>query len=537
MEEHVSVLSRRCKRFSALPHIDWSRRDVKDAVIIFGTAIVGFIVVTQTELYEAIDAFLLKHDDWHLDDLIMISSIMSIALIIYGYRRIKDLSNMMYARGSAELEAHRLARHDALTGLPNRRFFGHTLEEALRDLKQGERAAILMLDLDGFKAVNDTLGHAEGDRALLAVGGMLSGLLHNATLARMGGDEFAIVVPQMESHESVAALARRIVAGFLEPFAIGKASVSLGVSIGIVVAPDDGLSPDVLVRRADLAMYRAKAEGRSLISFYSPEMEALADSRARMDRELRRAVAADTIVSHYQPLVSLKDNRIIGFEALARWGGEGEPLLPDQLPDQFIPLAEEIGLISQLGDQLLRKACVDAKTWPCDLFLAFNMSGVQLRDPSVGLRILSILMQTGFDPRRLELEITETVLVKGTKIAQKIIDELRMAGVRIALDDFGTGYSTLTQLSSLHLDKIKIDQSFVQRLGRDPKSQVIVRAVLALAKGFGVTSVAEGIEREDQLACLQDNGCSEGQGNLFGKSVPAIEIAALLSSQLTTRAA
>lgn len=508
----------------------WSRRDVKEAIIIFGMALFVFIVAAQTQLYETLDAYFMEHDDWHLDDVLIVSAVMSIALVIYGYRRFKDLSNEMKARGRAETEAQRLARHDPLTGLPNRRFFGQTLEEALRHLGPGKHAAVMMLDLDGFKAVNDAYGHAEGDRALLAVSGLLSGMLPDGALARMGGDEFAVVVPEAESRESVAALARRIVAGFTAPFVLGDAFVPLGVSIGIVVAPDDGGSPDILLRRADLAMYRAKAEGRSLVSFYDPEMEAMAARKARMERDVRRAVANDTIVPHYQPLVSLNGNRIIGFEALARWVGEGERLFPDQ----FIPLAEETGLITQLGDQLLMKACRDAATWPHDLFLAFNISGIQLCDPGLGLRILSILAQTGLDPRRLELEITETALVKSNDAARKIVDQLRAVGVTIALDDFGTGYATLTQLTSLHFDKIKIDRSFVQRLGKDPESLVVVRAIIGLAKGFGLTTVGEGVEVEDQRACLQDNGCAEGQGYLFSKAVPAAEIAGLLSGQSGT---
>jgi diguanylate cyclase (GGDEF)-like protein len=527
MKEHDAFFSRLRNNFVRARRIDWSRDSVKDAVVIFGAAIVAIIVVAWSDFSDAFLVFLQKYDDWYLDDLVMASFVVNVGLVIYAFRRLKDLSNEFAARGEAELNAIRLARHDPLTGLPNRRFFAQTLEETLRHLKPSERAAILMLDLDGFKAVNDTYGHAEGDRALLAVGSMLAGLLHNATLARVGGDEFAIIVPRMESHEGVAALARRIVAGFLEPLAISNELVSLGVSIGIVVAPDDGSSPELLVRRADLAMYRAKAEGRSLIAFYNPEMEVFVENRARMEQELRRAVAADTIVPHYQPIVSLNGNRIIGFEALARWRGEGERMLPEQ----FIPLAEETGLISRLGDQLLRRACLDAKTWPPDLFLAFNMSSVQLRDPGVGLRVMSILGETGFDPRRLEIEITESVLIKSTEVAQKLVNELRAAGVSVALDDFGIGYSTLTQLTSFQFDKIKIDRSFVQRLGEDAESLVIVRAILGLAKGFGLISVAEGVEREDQRACLENNGCSEGQGYLFGKAVPATEIATLLTSQ------
>jgi diguanylate cyclase (GGDEF)-like protein len=531
-----SLSSRSGKGFGWIRRTDWSRRDTRDAVVISGLAIVGFIIVTQTELYEAVDAFVVKHDDWHLDDLIMISAIMSIALVVYGYRRFKDLSKEMDARGNAEREAHRLARHDPLTGLANRRFFAQTLEETLRSLEQDERAAVLMLDLDGFKAVNDTHGHAAGDRVLLAISKMLSAQLGNATLARIGGDEFAIVAPRIISRDSVAALARRIVAGFLEPFALdgGSTSASLGVSIGIVVAPEDGADPEILLRRADLAMYHAKSEGRSLISFYNSEMEALVARKARMMQDLRQAVTDDTFVPYYQPLVSLTGNRVIGFEALARWGGKGEPLSPDR----FIPLAEEIGLMPQLGGQLFRKACLDAKTWPDDLFLAFNLSGVELCDPGVGLRILSTLAQTGFDPRRLEIEITETALVKSTDVARQVVDQLRAAGVTIALDDFGTGYATLSLLMSLHFDKIKIDRSFVQRLGKDPESLVVVRAIVGLANGFGLSTVGEGVEREDQRVCLQDNGCVEGQGYLFGKAVPAPEIAALLNSQLgSSRAA
>jgi diguanylate cyclase (GGDEF)-like protein len=512
----------------------WSRPAVKEAMIIFGTAVVGLIIVAQTQLYEALDAYLMTHDEWHLDDLLLVSSITSVALVIYGYRRFRDLSKEMRARTRAEIEAQRLALHDPLTGLPNRRFFGQTLEESIRRLGPGEHAAVMMLDLNGFKAVNDTHGHAEGDRALLAVTGLLSGILPDATLARMGGDEFAVIVPETSSHESVAALARRIVAGFTEPFMIGNTLVTLGVSIGIVIAPDDGKEPDVLLRRADLAMYRAKSEGRSLVAFYNPEMEALAERKARLERDVRRAVANDTIVPHYQPLVALDGNRIIGFEALARWTDVGERLFPDQ----FIPLAEETGLINQLGDQLLMKACRDAATWPHDLFLAFNISGIQLCDPGLGLRILSILAQTGLDPRRLELEITETALVKSNDAARKIVDQLRSVGVTIALDDFGTGYATLTQLMSLHFDKIKIDRSFVQRLGSDPESLVVVRAIIGLAKGFGLTTVGEGVEEEDQRSCLLDNGCVEGQGYLFSKAVPATAIAGLLSAQSgTTRAA
>ena len=250
------------------------------------------------------------------------------------------------------------------------------------------------------------------------------------------------------------------------------------------------------------------------------------ERRIQIERELRLAIASDGIVPHYQPLVSLNGNRIIGFEALARWKN-GD--LGFVAPDLFIPIAEETGLINALGDRLFRRACVDAVAWPPGLVLAFNVSPVQLRDPTLGLRLLSILAQTGFSPRRLEIEITESALVENIGVAQIVIDQLREGGVRIALDDFGTGYATLSQLLSFHLDKIKIDRSFVSRLDKSEDSQVIVRAILGLAKGFGLTTTAEGVEDAGQLAYLKANGCTEGQGYLFSRAIPAADITALLS--------
>jgi EAL domain-containing protein (putative c-di-GMP-specific phosphodiesterase class I) len=263
-------------------------------------------------------------------------------------------------------------------------------------------------------------------------------------------------------------------------------------------------------------------------------MDTFVERRIQIELGLRSAIAADLIVPHYQPIVSVDGNRIIGFEALARWQDQS---LGAIAPDVFIAIAEETGLINLLGDQLLRRACLDAKAWPADFVLAFNVSSVQLRNPKLGLSILSILAETGFSPLRLEIEITESALVKNMAVAQAVIDDLRRVGVRIALDDFGTGYATLTQLLSFHLDKIKIDRSFVSRLDKNDDGLVIVRAILGLAKGFGLTTTAEGIEDFAQLACLKANGCAEGQGYLFSKAVPAAEIPALLNAAALDSAA
>ena len=390
-----------------------------------------------------------------------------------------------------------------------------------------------MLDLDGFKTINDAYGHAVGDQTLIEFAQRVSAIVRaGAILTRIGGDEFAVIVPTIKSLDDAAALARRIVAAVAEPFLIGPISRSVGVGVGIAISPSDGTDPEILVQRADRALYRAKAEGRCCIRFFESDMDAHVERRIAIETELRAAVAAKAVVPYYQPVVAFAGRRVVGFEALARWKSDK---LGWVSPDLFITVAEEIGIISQLGDQLLRQACLDARTWPAELTLAFNISAVQLSDPTISFRVLAILAETGFNPLRLELEITETALVDNMKTAQEITTRLRRAGVRIALDDFGTGYATLSQLLSLKLDRIKIDRSFVDRLGKDKESTTIIRAVLGLAGGFDLETTAEGIENEGQLASLTADGCLEGQGFLFSKAVPASEVQSLLESdKLTT---
>jgi diguanylate cyclase (GGDEF)-like protein len=465
--------------------------------------------------------------DWDIDDAIFVIFFMSIGFAIFSYRRVKELSIEMKARRVAELEAKKLARHDPLTGLPNRRFFVETLGEVLLTTNSDSRSAVLMLDLDGFKSINDAYGHAVGDQALIEFAQRISAIIRaGAVFVRIGGDEFAVIVPNIKSLDDLTALARRIVTAVAEPILIGQISTSVGVGIGIAIAPSDGMNPEIMVQRADRALYRAKAEGRSCIRFFEPDMDAHVERRVAIETELRAAVAAKTIVPYYQSLVAFEGRRVVGFEALARWKSDKFGWVA---PDLFIKVAEEIGIISELGDQLLRQACLDARAWPPELTLAFNISAVQLRDPTIGLRVLAILAETGFSPRRLELEITETALVDNIKIAQAVTGQLRQAGVRIALDDFGTGYATLSQLLSLKLDRIKIDRSFVDRLGKDKESTTIVRAVLGLASGFNLETTAEGIENDEQLASLRADGCLEGQGYLFGKAVPANEVINVLA--------
>jgi diguanylate cyclase (GGDEF)-like protein len=501
----------------------------KDIVIISISSVIIFIVEYVYDLAPILFQFAMIHEEWEIDNAIFVVFVMSIGFAIFSYRRVKELSVEMKGRRSAELEAKKLARHDSLTGLPNRRFFVEALAEVLLTTTVDSQSAVLMLDLDGFKSINDAYGHAVGDQALIEFAQRISATMRSgAIFIRVGGDEFAVIVPKIESLDGPTALARRITAAVAEPFLIGHISTSVGVGIGISVAPSDGMEPEIIVQRADRALYRAKAEGRSCIRFFEPDMDAHVERRVAIEHELRAAVAAKIIIPYYQPVVAFEGKRVVGFEALARWKSDK---LGWVAPDVFITVAEEIGIISELGDQLLRQACLDASVWPADLTLAFNISGIQLRDPTIGLRILAILAETGFSPRRLELEITETALVDNIKVAQNVTNQLRQAGVRIALDDFGTGYATLSQLLSLKLDRIKIDRSFVDRLGKDKESTTIVRAVLGLANGFELETTAEGVENDEQLTLLKADGCLEGQGYLFSKAVPANEVQRLLENQ------
>jgi diguanylate cyclase (GGDEF)-like protein len=507
--------------------IDWRRRDVRDRVVITALALVVYAAAHFGDLPPKLFQFGVEHSEWEVDDAIFIVFTMSIAMVVFVWRRMQDLTKEIKARRIAENTAQKLARHDPLTGLPNRRFFNEKLDEVLHNiLAEGRRGAVLILDLDGFKAINDVHGHLVGDKALVEFAERIETAAKGALVARVGGDEFAIVLARIGSLDEPTNLARRISTAVAEPFEIAGGETTLGVCIGIAVTPDDGSTADDLVRRADLALYRAKAEGRSLTRFFEPAMDAHVERRTAIESELRKAVAGETIAVHYQPLVHLDGGRIIGFEALARWTN---PVLGSVPPDVFIPIAEECGLIHRLGDQLLRTACREAVRWPIDFTLAFNISPLQLRDPTLGLRVLAILGETGYPPARLELEITESAIVGDALLAQHLIDELRNAGVRIALDDFGTGYATMSQLLAFRFDKIKIDRSFVRNLGGTDGSEVIVRAIIGLAKGLSLVTTAEGIEQLTQLAGLKADGCEEGQGYLFGKAIPASDIPALLA--------
>jgi diguanylate cyclase (GGDEF)-like protein len=496
-----------------------------EAGVILVTAVIAVMVAAEFNWFERFYEFSRAHDDWELDEIFIVFVVFSVGGLIFAIRRLKETEREVKARRAAEQVAHALARHDPLTGLANRRYFAEQIDSLLLKASD-QRLAVIMLDLDGFKGANDIHGHAAGDKVLVEVAERLTEAADPQTvLARIGGDEFAILKPNVVSLDDLTVFAHRVVTALSEPYLADETAVSVTTSVGIALAPDDGKDAQDLVRRSDLALYRAKAAGRSQIAFFEPEMDAHVERRARLERELKTAIADDCIKLHYQPLVALDGDQLVGFEALARWTS---PTLGAIGPNVFIGIAEECGMISTLGDHLLRKACCEAVTWPSDITLAFNISPLQLRDGTLGLRILSILSETGLSPRRLELEITESALVGESGLAQSVVDQLRSAGVRIALDDFGTGYATMSQLLALRFDGIKIDRSFVQGLTKDSESGIVVDAIISLAKGLGITTTAEGIEDSDQLASLRDSGCDLGQGYLLGRAIPPEELKSIL---------
>jgi diguanylate cyclase (GGDEF)-like protein len=435
----------------------------------------------------------------------------------------------------AELKIEYMAHHDALTDLANRVLLNQRLESALQAITEPEMLAIHHLDLDQFKAVNDTFGHPAGDKLLKIVAERLRGLVrHTDTIARMGGDEFLIVQTPIAGPVDATALAQRIIASMSEPFDLDGHQAVIGASVGIATGPDEGIHPDKLLRNADLALYRAKGDGRGTFRFFEPAMDLQIQTRRVMEQELRRGLPAGEFELYYQPVVNLASNEVVSFEALIRWNHPKHGLVT---PAAFIPLAEEIGFIIAMGEWVIRQACATAARWPGDLRVAVNISAAQFRNSSLLEVIVNALAASGLAPARLEIEITETVLLQNRETTLAVLHRLRALGIRIAMDDFGTGYSSLTYLQSFPFDKIKIDRSFVKDINRNTGSLNIVRAVAALANGMGMTATAEGVETHQQLAQIVAAGCTEMQGYLFSQPLPASEIKELFLSQPEARKA
>jgi diguanylate cyclase (GGDEF)-like protein/PAS domain S-box-containing protein len=426
----------------------------------------------------------------------------------------------------AQAQISHMARHDALTNLPNRTLFREELERALHMVKRTDQLAVLCLDLDHFKKINDSLGHPVGDALLEQAAARLRTCVGPGdTVARLGGDEFAIVQFCNGCEPSaVPALASQIVEVVAAPYEIEGHQLVIGVSIGISLAPEDGDNPDELLKNADLALYRAKADGRGTYRFFEAGMDARAQARRVLELDLRLALQRDEFEVHYQPIRDLASGEIAVCEALVRWKHPQRGLIA---PNHFIPIAEETGLIIQLGDWVLRTACAVAVRW-ASACVAVNLSPVQFRNPDLVATVKSALEQSGLPAHRLELEITESVLLQNSDTTRAMLHELRGLGVKISLDDFGTGYSSLSYLRSFPFDKIKIDRSFINELATGKDSLAIVRAVTGLGKSLGIVTTAEGVETDAQLELLSREGCTQVQGYLISKPRPIAEVEGLL---------
>jgi diguanylate cyclase (GGDEF)-like protein len=428
-------------------------------------------------------------------------------------------------RERSQAEIHYLAHHDSLTGLGNRVLLRQELEQALAQAPRTE-VAVLFVDLDGFKSINDTLGHSTGDGLLKCVANrLIESVRDGDRVARLGGDEFAIIQMEAEQPKGAAMLANRLIDLLGRPYQVEGNQLNIGASVGIAVASEDQTKPEDLLKRADLAMYSAKAEGRGSYRFFEARMDESAQARRAMESLLRTADIEKAFEVYYQPLIDVVEKRVTCLEALLRWRHPEKGFIS---PAQFIPLAEEIGLIVTLGEWVLRKACMEATKWPDDVKVAVNLSPVQFKYSGLPRAVEDALTGSGLPAGRLELEITESVLLERTETSLAILHELRELGVAISMDDFGTGYSSLSYLRSFRFDKVKIDRAFVGDLTKGYESLKIVRAINDLGRSFGMTTVAEGVETLEQLRCLEKEGCAQVQGYLISPPRPASEIPAII---------
>ena len=414
-----------------------------------------------------------------------------------------------------------MAFNDALTGLPNRFFLREQLDARLkRSIHTDEVVAILCLDLDGFKNVNDTLGHPVGDKLLVKVSERLSASAPDCFVARLGGDEFAIILAGEGDAERCMAIARLLIAQAHEPFEIDGQQALIGTSIGIALAPADGKDADALLKNADLALYRAKQDGRGVFRFFEQSLDEEAQSRRQIELDLRVALNRGEFELHFQPIYAADGERVVCFEALVRWNHPKHGLLG---PDRFIRIAEESGLMLRLGEWILQEACRQAHSWDQDIRVAVNVSPIHFRNPALNSVILQALSNGGVSPSRLEIEITESIFLDPTGDTIAMRHRLRELGVRISLDDFGTGYSSLSYLRNFPFDKIKIDKSFVDDVSNNSSAAAIVQAIVDMASALGMETTAEGVESIEQLQTLRGQGCSSIQGYLLGRPLPALD--------------
>ncbi|MDE2412853.1 MAG: EAL domain-containing protein [Sphingomonadales bacterium] len=508
------------------------RRTASRDLLTLGTvfaALVLFIGTGSSAISRAISSF--AGHGIAPDNLLATAFLLNIALIVFGWRRYRDLVGEVRVRRSAEEQARILAETDPLTGCLNRRSVGPATDRLIGDAEErGEAVAFIMLDLDNFKHVNDVHGHAAGDALLREAARRIPRLLPTGgLLARIGGDEFACVVPFAPSQpDRIDRLIEALIASVAEPVAFEAVALETTISVGVTRSDADGAhhQAQTLLHAADIAMYHAKKNGRNCHFWFEASMESELRFRSELEAGIRRGLSNDEFVPYYEKQIDLATGELVGFEMLARWNS---PTLGIVNPDMFIPIAEEIGAIAPLSEALIRKALVDARHWNPRLTLSVNISPVQLRDPWFAQRLLKMLVEANFPPSRFEIEVTESCLHENIGLVRTLITSLKNQGIRVSLDDFGTGYSSLSQLRSLPFDRIKIDRSFVTSLPDNEESATIVQSIAALGEGLGLPITVEGVENEAVLRELGRFGTFKAQGYLYGYPEPADRTAAELA--------
>ncbi|MGE0602847.1 MAG: putative bifunctional diguanylate cyclase/phosphodiesterase, partial [Xanthobacteraceae bacterium] len=436
-------------------------------------------------------------------------------------------------RKQAEEHLHHLAHHDPLTGLPNRTYFHDSVRKQIARTRRGDKQfALLLLDLDRFKGVNDVLGHHQGDQLLKAVSQRLCNTVRETDIvARLGGDEFAILQTEIGRTDDAVTLAKKIIEALEQPFELEGQEINTTASIGITVHPTDGVDVDALIKNADLAMYQAKAEGRNAWRVFASDMHATAREAIVLEGDLRQALAKKQFLLNYQPQIDLRSGRIVGAEALLRWRRPGSGLVR---PAEFLPLAEENGLIVPINEWVMFEACMQAKIWAKEhpgFRMAVNLSPVQFRKQDIRQHVIDVLEKTGLDPKALELELTESILMQNPESAANDVRFLQELGVTFSIDDFGVGYSSLSYVKNLPVDRLKVDQGFIRNVNTDPNDAAIVRAIINLGHSLNLKIMAEGVETAEQLAFVRNEGCDEVQGFYFSPPVPAEDFGFLFNQQ------
>lgn len=495
----------------------YQNKVIFDAIVLFVIGVSVLVWAIDVEAFEMLAEFVEEHEDWQADEYVTTFIFLGLTGFIYGVRRIIEARREIKRRNIAERSVDWIANHDMLTKLPNRRRVRAFIKQAdaIKSPEERKQYTVCVIDLDGFKKVNDLLGHAGGDELLVKIATRLSEAVPGELVARLGGDEFAVITTD-RNNEDPEHMVARLLESICKPAKVGGIHAEVGACIGFARVPRDTVSLEEAMKQADIAMYAAKNTGRNQIVAFQADMKDALAQRAEMEIALQTAIKNEEIVPFYQPQMDLKTGNLTGFEALARWNKNGVESIP---PTVFIDMAEDLGVITELSESLLRRACTEAKKWPDHLTLSFNISPTQLSDKLLGLRILKTLGAANFPAHRLEVEITESALIRETETAVKILNDLHDAGVRVAIDDFGTGYSSLSQLSKFQFDRIKIDRSFVSSFESDARQRKIVKAIVALGEGLGISTTAEGIEETGQLDILKEFGCEDGQGYLFGKAI------------------